>query len=143
MLKESNILIIEDNEGDIELIKEAFLSTKAKRNLNFCTNGEEALQYLNNRLNIEKARPALILLDINLPKVDGKEVLHFIKNHESLKQIPVIILSSSALPKDIQFAYDNHANSYIVKPSNLKEFIDTVQCIVMFWLECVTYPKRN
>ena len=88
-------------------------------------------------------RPRLIFLDINLPKVDGKEVLHYIKTDDVLKTIPVVMLTSSSLQKDIYYAYNNQANCYIVKPSNLKEFNDVIHNIESFWLDCVTYPNLN
>ena len=144
MIKEPTVLLIEDNEGDIELIKEAFVNTEIRKSLKICTNGEQAIDYIkdSNRQG-QKYLPSIILLDINLPKIDGKEVLIFLKNDQKLKKIPVIILSSSALPKDIAFAYENHANSYIVKPSTLMDFTKAIRCIEMYWIDCVTYPKAT
>ena len=92
---------------------------------------------------VNKTLPDLILLDINLPKADGKEVLHFIKNDDALKRIPVVILTTSSLQNDITYSYNNHANCYIVKPGNLKDFINVINSIENFWINCVTYPKKN
>jgi len=92
---------------------------------------------------VNKTLPDLILLDLNLPKADGKEVLHFIKNDDALKRIPVVILTTSSLQNDITYSYNNHANCYIVKPGNLKDFINAINSIENFWINCVTYPKKN
>lgn len=144
MNKEPHVLLIEDNDGDVELIKEAFSNDHVKKNLVVCNNGEAALNYMKDRENSgSDEQPMLILLDINLPKIDGKELLSFLKGHDRFKRIPVIMLTSSALPKDIIFAYENHANSYIVKPSNLHDFTEAIKCIENFWINFVTYPKTN
>ena len=141
-MKDPTVLIIEDNEGDIELIKEAFINPAIKKHIKICTNGEEAINFLKiTETASDENKPNLILMDINLPKIDGKEVLNFIKGNAKLKMIPVVMLTSSRLAKDIYYAYENHANSYIVKPSNLKDFTEVIRCIEMFWINCVTYPK--
>lgn len=138
------ILLVEDNEGDVELIIEAFKNYKVELEISVANNGEQAIEFLNSKgKHAPEHRPHLILLDINLPKVDGKEVLTFIKTDEALKTIPVIMLSSSSLQKDIYYSYSNQANCYIVKPANLQEFINVVHHIESFWLDCVTYPKLN
>lgn len=144
MKKELKVLLIEDNEGDVELITEAFKTNNLNSEITAVDNGEEAISYLNS---IEKDgienRPNLILLDINLPKIDGKEVLHFIKTNDKLKTIPVVMLTTSSLQNDILYAYNNQANCYIVKPANFKEFINTIRALETFWLNCVTYPIVN
>lgn len=144
MKKELKVLLIEDNIGDVELIIEAFKSSNLNSDITVVDNGEEAILYLSS---IEKGgmehRPNLILLDINLPKVDGKEVLHYIKTTDKLKMIPVVMLTTSSLQNDILYAYNNQANCYIVKPANLKEFINTIRALETFWLDCVTYPMVN
>lgn len=140
MKKDAKILLIEDNEGDAELTKEALKKHSEYLEITVITNGEEAIQYL--KLNHE-ILPQLVFLDINLPKVDGKEVLHFIKNNDKLKKIPVVMLTSSALQNDINYAYNNHVNCYIVKSGNLKDFMDTINSIERFWMHCVTYPKTG
>ena len=140
MKKDAKILLIEDNEGDAELTKEALKTHSEYLEITVITNGEDAIQYL--KLNHE-ILPHLVFLDINLPKVDGKEVLYFIKNSDILKKIPVVMLTSSALQKDINYAYSNHANCYIVKSGNLKEFVNTIKSVEKFWMHCVTYPKTE
>lgn len=144
MNKEPKILLIEDNEGDVELITEAFKSYKVNLEINVVNNGEEAILYLSSKAKFAlEHRPNLILLDINLPRIDGKEVLHFIKTDDVLKTIPVVMLTSSSLQKDIYYSYNNQANCYIVKPANLEDFIDIIHHIESFWLDCVTYPNIN
>lgn len=144
MKKEPKILLVEDNEGDAELTLEALKSNDILSEVRLINNGEEAIRFL--KLEKDYANetlPDLILLDLNLPKVDGKEVLHFIKNNHELKMIPVVILTTSSLQKDITYAYKNHANCYMVKPSNLKDFITVINAVEQFWINCVTYPKKN
>ncbi|MDB5223074.1 MAG: response regulator receiver protein [Chitinophagaceae bacterium] len=138
------LLLVEDNEGDAELTIEALKNNDIRSEIKVIKNGEEALQFL--KLEGDYAHetlPDLILLDINLPKIDGKEVLHFVKNDEVLKKIPVVILTTSSLQKDIAYSYNNHANCYIVKPGNLKDFTTAINSIERFWIQCVTYPKNN
>jgi chemotaxis family two-component system response regulator Rcp1 len=140
MKKELKVLLIEDNEGDVELITEAFKSNNLNSEITVMDNGEEAIFYLSSINKHLENRPNLILLDINLPKVDGKEVLHYIKTNDKLKMIPVVMLTTSSLQNDIFYAYSNQANCYIVKPANFKEFINTIRALETFWLDCVTYP---
>ena len=140
MKKKINILLIEDNEGDAELILEAFSSSSNSLNISVIDNGEDALLSLKCK---EGILPDLILLDINLPKVDGREVLHFVKNDDELKKIPVVMLSTSSLQKDIDYSYSNDANCYIVKPGNLNDFINIIKSIEKFWINCVTYLQKN
>ena len=144
MKNEPKILIVEDNEGDAELIIEALQINSIKSEVKVINNGEEALHFLKHEGEyLDERLPDLILLDVNLPKVDGKEVLLFVKNDSELKRIPVVMLTTSSLQKDIAYSYDNHANCYIVKPGNLKEFIAAINSIEKFWTQCVTYPKKN
>jgi len=138
--KKNNILLIEDNEGDVELILEALNSHSTRLEISVIDNGEDALLSLKCK---DRILPDLILLDINLPKVDGREVLHFVKNDEELKKIPVVMLTSSSLQKDIEYSYNNYANCYIVKPGNLADFINTIKSIETFWINCVTYLQKN
>ena len=140
MKEKINILLIEDNEGDAELILEAFSSSSNSLNISVIDNGEDALLSLKCK---EGILPDLILLDINLPKIDGREVLHFVKNDDELKKIPVVMLTTSNLQKDIEYSYNNYANCYIVKPGNLPDFITTIKSIEKFWLNCVTYLQKN
>ncbi len=144
MENEPRVLLIEDNEGDVELIVEAFKNYRIEVDIHVVNNGEQAIQYLSsNDTYTMQRRPSLILLDINLPRVDGKEVLHYIKSDNELKTIPVVMLTSSSLQKDIEYSYNNQANCYIVKPANLVEFNNVIHHIESFWLDCVTYPNTN
>ncbi len=137
-----DILLVEDNPGDVLLTKEAFSEAKIANNLHIVRDGEEALAYLNMDPGYEDAiRPDLILLDLNLPKKDGREVLEFVKTHEVLKRTPVVILTSSEAERDIIKSYDSHANSYIVKPIELDQFINVVTAVENFWFSVVSLPQ--
>ena len=141
-IKPIQILLVEDNEGDIYLTAEAFKEGKFSNKLSVVKNGEEALQYLLKEDPFHEAiTPDLILLDINLPKIDGKEVLRIIKNNSTLKSIPVVILTTSSAEKDIIDSYNGHANCYIVKPVKLESFISVVNSIESFWISIVTLPS--
>ena len=142
--KLAEILLVEDNEGDIELTKEAFEDAKFRNNLHIVEDGDEALNYLFKRNGYENAvLPDIILLDLNLPGTDGKEVLEVIKADEMLKRIPVIVLTSSEADKDIVDSYDLHANCYIVKPVNASKFMEVVQSIKNFWIDIVCLPTAT
>ena len=137
----AEILLVEDNEGDIELTKEAFEDAKFRNNLHVVMDGDEALDYLYKRNGFEDAiAPDIILLDLNLPGTDGKEVLEIIKEDANLKCIPTIVMTSSSADKDIISSYNLHANCYIVKPVDAKKFIDVVQHVENFWIDVVCLP---
>jgi two-component system, chemotaxis family, response regulator Rcp1 len=137
------ILLVEDNPGDIRLIVEVLKDGKIKNNLNVVEDGEQALAYLLHEGIYEDAIvPDIILLDLNLPKINGTEVLAEIKRHPMLKHIPVIILTTSEAEQDILRAYDLHANCYITKPVNLEQFLTVVRSIEEFWLTIVKMPRR-
>ncbi len=134
------ILLIEDNPGDIRLIKESLKENKFLAELVVISNGEEAMQYLRKEgefTNIDL--PDLILLDLNLPKKDGREILSEIKHDEKLKTIPVIILTSSSEESDILKSYQNYANCFISKPVDLDNFIKVIRSIEDFWLTIVKF----
>jgi CheY-like chemotaxis protein len=136
--------LVEDNEGDIELTKEAFEDAKYRNNLNITEDGDEALDYLFKRNGFEDAvKPDIILLDLNLPGTDGKEVLEIIKADATLKRIPVIVLTSSQVDKDILESYDLHANCYIVKPVSADKFMKVVQSVENFWVDIVCLPSAK
>lgn len=138
------ILLVEDNPGDIILTKEAFAEAKIKNNIHIARDGEEALLYLSRQNGFEKAvEPDLILLDLNLPKIDGREVLDNIKSDESLCHIPVVVLTSSESEQDILETYELHANSYVVKPINLEQFVSVINAIENFWFTVVTLPSKT
>jgi two-component system, chemotaxis family, response regulator Rcp1 len=137
-----NILLVEDNEGDARLTKEALQRSKIINDLYHVEDGEEAMAFLLNHGKHSKApRPDLILLDLNLPRKDGREVLADIKADDGLKRIPVIILTTSSDEKDVLTTYDSHANCYITKPLDVKEFFDVVTSIEDFWLSIVKLPN--
>jgi len=135
------ILLVEDNAGDYRLTKEALKEGKVYNNLHWTQDGVEALDFLNRRGKHASApRPDIILLDLNLPKKDGREVLSEIKRDEDLRKIPVVILTTSKAEEDVLKSYDLHANCYVTKPVDLDKFIVVVQSIDRFWLTVVTLP---
>jgi CheY-like chemotaxis protein len=136
-----NILLVEDNPGDVRLTKEAMRDSKVRNNIEVVEDGVEALAFLHKTGPFAGFfRPDLILLDLNLPRKGGLEVLQEIKADESLKRIPVVILTTSQAEKDIVKSYDLHANAYITKPVDLDQFIAVVKAIEGFWLEIVKLP---
>lgn len=143
-MKPVHILLIEDNEGDILLTKEAFDELKISNQLSVARDGNEAIEFLEQHRNkMQDELPDLILLDINLPKKNGFEVLSFIKNSEGLKHIPVIILTTSSSEKDILKCYQNYANCYISKPVDVSDFMKAVSALENFWIKIVKLPGRN
>jgi CheY-like chemotaxis protein len=136
-LKPIEILLVEDNPGDVKLTRIALENAKVLTNLHVVNNGKEALDFLFSGKNV---RPDLILLDLNLPLVDGREVLKKIKEDENLKRIPVVVLTSSKAEEDIVKSYDLHANCYISKPIDLDQFLNIIKSIEEFWLTIVKLP---
>jgi chemotaxis family two-component system response regulator Rcp1 len=135
------ILLVEDNPGDVRLTKEALKDGKIANNLSVVKDGAEAMSYLRKEDGYANAiSPDLILLDLNLPKKNGQEVLVAIKSDKNLKCIPVIILTSSKMEDDILETYENQANCYIVKPVDLKQFLEVVKSIEDFWFTVVKLP---
>lgn len=140
-IKPIEIMLVEDNPGDVILTQEAFSEAKISNNLHVVRDGEQALAYLKQSEGYETSvRPDLILLDLNLPKLDGREVLHEIKEDNNLRRIPVVILTSSKAEQDVLKTYDMHANSYVVKPIDLEQFIGVVNAIESFWFSVVSLP---
>ncbi len=128
------VLLVEDNPGDARLVREAVQLCAAQIDLTLVTDGEQALDYLFKRAPFrDAATPELILLDLNLPKVDGRDVLRRIKTDMILRRIPVLVLSTSGAQRDIEAAYDHYANCYLRKPLDLDEFIRTVCEALRFW----------
>jgi chemotaxis family two-component system response regulator Rcp1 len=141
-IKPINILLVEDNPADIRLTQEVFKDGKIRNNMSVAMDGEEAMLYLQKKGKYaEVETPDLVLLDLNLPKKDGRTVLAEIKSDHILKFIPVIILTTSAAEQDIMNTYSNHANCYIMKPVDLSQFITVVRSIEDFWLSIVRLPK--
>ncbi|MEM9103586.1 MAG: response regulator [Pseudomonadota bacterium] len=142
--KLAEILLVEDNEGDIELTREAFQEARFRNNLHVTEDGDEALDFLYRRNGYEDAvQPDLILLDLNLPRTDGSEVLSIIKSDTNLRRIPVIVLTSSKADKDVIKSYDLQANCYIVKPVDAIKFMEVVQSVENFWIDVVCLPNVN
>ncbi len=139
--KTIDILLVEDNPGDVRLIIEAFKDTKIPYNLTVASDGIEAMNILKREFNYCDAnRPNLIILDLNLPKKSGREILKEIKNDDNLKMIPIVVLTTSNAEEDIKVTYENHVNAYLIKPVDLDHFIKVMKSIEYFWLNNVTFP---
>lgn len=137
------ILLVEDDPGDVLITQEALANSKFLNHLAVVNNGEEALKYLRLEPPYEDAvRPGLILLDLNLPRIDGREVLAQIKEDPALRRIPVIVLTTSAADEDIVRSYDLHANAYVTKPVDFDQFINVVRKVDEFYLSIVKLPPR-
>jgi chemotaxis family two-component system response regulator Rcp1 len=137
------VLLVEDSPGDVRLTREAFKDAKVHINLHVASDGAEAMAFLGREGKHSNApRPDLILLDLNLPKKDGREVLAELKESPTLKCIPVVILTTSASETDIQGSYQRHANCYITKPVDLEGFLKVVRSIDNFWLSVVKLPHE-
>lgn len=135
------ILLVEDNRADIRLIKEVFKDFTILNEIHVVRDGIAAMDYLYKKGNYKNApRPDLVLLDLNLPLKDGREVLVEIKENEDLKSIPVIILTTSSSPEDIEEAYKHYASCYITKPANLDNFIKALKSLEDFWLNMMRLP---
>lgn len=135
------ILLVEDNPGDVRLTQEAFKDARVLNHIVVAGDGEEALARLRRQGVHEGARlPDLILLDLNLPKKSGREVLSEIKHDPALSRIPVVVLTSSRAEEDVARSYDLHANCYITKPVDFDRFIEVVRALEQFWLVVVTLP---
>jgi CheY-like chemotaxis protein len=138
------ILLVEDNPGDVRLTLEALKEGKVLNKLHVVKDGVEAIEFLNRQKKFSKAvRPDLILLDLNLPKKDGREVLAEIKNDPNLRRIPVVVLTTSKSEQDILESYDQHANCYITKPVDLNQFMEVIRSIEDFWLTIVNLPLNG
>lgn len=138
------ILLVEDSKGDARLVQEAFKEGKIRNNLSVVEDGEAAMQFLRKEGQYASApRPDLILLDLNLPKKDGREVLAEIKQDDRLKRIPVVILTMSQAEEDILKTYNLHANCYVTKPVDLEQFFKVIRMIEDFWLTAVKLPGEE
>ena len=139
----ADFLLVEDNPGDVRLTQEALKSHKVQNNLHVVTDGEEAMLFLRRQGKYKDApRPDVILLDLNLPKKDGREVLAEIKSDPLLKTIPVVVITSSEAEQDVIRSYDLNANCYVTKPVNFDQFVKVVQSISEFWLTIVKLPSN-
>lgn len=139
-----DILLVEDNPGDVRLTEEAFAEARLNNTLHVATDGVEALDFLHRRGDHESApRPRLVLLDLNIPKVDGLEVLEEIRESPDLTSIPVIVLTSSEAEEDIVKSYELHTNAYLTKPISPDEFVDLVRSFEDFWFTLVRLPPSS
>lgn len=137
------ILLVEDSPTDVLLAREAFDMAKINNNLHVVSDGVEALAFLNQEgPYADKTRPDLILLDLNLPRKDGREVLAVIKNDDNLRRIPVVVLTTSKATQDVLKMYDLNANCYITKPVDFTQFAAVVMSIEHFWFSVVTLPSE-
>jgi two-component system, chemotaxis family, response regulator Rcp1 len=138
------ILLVEDNPGDERLTREALKEGKVYSNLHWVKDGVEAMEFLRRQGKYSGVpRPDIILLDLNLPKKDGREVLQDIKNDPELKRIPVVVLTTSKAEEDVLRTYNLHANCYVTKPVDLEKFMVVVKSIDVFWLTVVTLPPNG
>ena len=136
------ILLVEDNPGDVDLTVEALADAKVRNNLHVVSDGEEALAFVRQEGRFaDSPRPDLVLLDLNLPRRDGHEVLAEMKADPTLRRIPVVVLTTSAEERDVLAAYDLHANAYICKPVDLEQFLTVVRSVEDFWLTIVCLPE--
>jgi two-component system, chemotaxis family, response regulator Rcp1 len=143
-VKPIELLLVEDSEPDVRLTIEALREAKVKNRLWVCEDGVEALDFLRRKgRHVDAPRPDLILLDLNLPRKDGRQVLKEIKTDDSLKRIPVVVLTTSKNEEDVLRAYDLHANCYITKPVDFNRFMDVVKSIENFWLTVVRLPDEE
>jgi two-component system, chemotaxis family, response regulator Rcp1 len=139
-----NILLVEDSPTDVLITREALESAKVINNLQVAEDGVEALAILRRQGRYaNSARPDMILLDLNLPRKDGREVLQEVKNDEQLKMIPVVVLTTSKAEEDVMKAYGQHANCYITKPVDFSEFAAVIKSIERFWFAVVTLPASQ
>jgi two-component system response regulator len=136
------ILLVEDQEGDVGLTREALRRSEKQINLSVASNGEEALAFLRRQADyVDAVRPDLILLDLNMPRMDGREVLAAMKKDRALRVIPVIVFTSSSAESDVQKAYELGARCYVTKPSDWARFSEVIGSIVQFWLTTARLPK--
>ncbi len=141
-MKEIDILLVEDNPGDARLTMEVLKENKISNNLHHVSDGVEALAFLRKQGQyLDAPQPDLILLDLNMPKMDGREVLENMKQDDQLKRIPVVVLTTSQAEEDIFRSYDLHANCYICKPVDLDQFIEVIKSINTFWVSIVRLPS--
>ena len=140
----ADILLVEDNPGDVRLTKEALRDAKVLNEIYVAKDGVEAMEFLNKKGKFAKApTPDMILLDLNLPRKDGREVLAEVKKDTKLKHIPVIVLTTSKADEDIIRSYNLHANAYITKPVDLNRFVEIIHALEEFWFTIVKLPPKE
>jgi len=138
------ILLVEDNPADIRLIKEVFKDTNSNNEIYVVKDGVDALNFLNKKAGFGDApKPDIILLDLNLPRKDGREVLKEIKENDNFKYIPIVVLTTSCSKEDVIKTYGNHANCYITKPVDFDRFLKVIKSIEDFWLKMIELPRMG
>jgi two-component system, chemotaxis family, response regulator Rcp1 len=138
-----DILLVEDSPSDVLLTREALRDARIANDLSVARDGEEAMEYLRQEGDhADKPRPDIVILDLNLPRKDGREVLREIKGDDSLRRIPVVVLTTSSSDRDIGECYDSHANCFLTKPIDFEEFIDVVRSMEHFWISVVRLPPN-
>ncbi|MCI0708748.1 MAG: response regulator [Chloroflexi bacterium] len=143
LVEEIEILLVEDDPGDVRLTQEALRASKVRNTLHIVEDGVDAMAFLRRQGRYADApKPDIILLDLNLPRMDGREVLREVKDDDDLKRIPVVVLTTSAADEDILTSYNLHANCYITKPVDLNQFVRIVKTIEGFWFSIVKLPPR-
>jgi|ERR1700733_16170173 len=142
MMRSINILLVEDNEGDIVLTKEAFEESTLIDKIQVIRDGKEAIRFFEKLDERTPDKPNLVLLDVNLPKINGHDVLKFIKTHNKHKSIPVIMLTTSSAERDIMQSYENHVNCYITKPIDMNDFVSAMAKVEDFWINIVSVPAK-
>jgi len=140
-MRSINILLVEDNEGDILLTTEALEESKIINKVTVIRDGKAAINFFE-ALNNKDEHPDLVLLDVNLPKMSGHEVLNYIKNNEKYKRIPVIMLTTSSSEKDIMQSYNSHVNCYITKPIDVADFVVAIAKVQDFWINIVSISNK-
>ncbi|MEQ8718936.1 MAG: response regulator [Acidimicrobiales bacterium] len=139
-----SILLVEDSPGDVNITREALRQARIANELHVVTNGEAALDYLHQRgEHADAERPDLVLLDLNIPRVSGHEVLEEVKNDPELLAIPIVVLTTSSAQADVLRSYSSHANSFVTKPVTMVEFMDALGSLESFWLQIVTLPGSD
>lgn len=138
------ILLVEDNSGDARLAQEALKENKVHNNIHHVKDGVEAMAFLRREVPYADVPfPDLVLLDLNMPRKDGREVLAEVKDDPALRLVPIVVLTTSAAERDLVKSYDLHANAYVIKPLDLDQFIEVVQAIQSFWFTIVKLPRVN
>jgi CheY-like chemotaxis protein len=141
-VKPIEVLLVEDDPGDVVMTREALAESKVLNALNVVSNGEDAMRFLRQEAPYEDApRPGLVLLDLNLPRLDGREVLGLIKGDPDLRRIPVVVLTTSQAEEDVLRSYDLHANAFVTKPVDFDRFLEVIRQVDNFYISVVSLPR--
>ncbi len=141
-VKPIEVLLVEDDPGDVVMTREALAESKVMNQLHVVSNGEDAMRFLRREAPYEDApRPGLVLLDLNLPRLDGREVLGLVKGDPDLRRIPVVVLTTSQAEEDVLRSYDHHANAFVTKPVDFDRFLEVVRQVDNFYISVVSLPK--